>query len=120
MRERKKPLCGTPNAYNQGCRCGLCKAHHAHRCAEQKRARLLKPIPDHVHGTYGGYANWDCRCDGCSAAATVFMREQYVSRLAREVPERLHAVTGYKSWGCRYKSCRRAQHEHYVASYQAT
>ncbi len=113
MPERKPVTCGTPSAYRRGCRCDVCRANHAQRCAEQKRARLQRTVPDSVHGTYGGYINWGCRCDQCSKARLSRDSAQYQARKLREPPKNVHGTNYcYSSWGCRCRACTEAASEY--------
>lgn len=59
---------GEARGYDKGCRCDECKAAYRERAREAKERRKSRPIPEHVHGTWNGYANYDCRCSRCLAA----------------------------------------------------
>lgn len=56
---------GTPSGYRHGCRCDECKAANREQQQAARDRRLNRPIPEHVHGTWNGYANYNCRCDRC-------------------------------------------------------
>ncbi len=63
---------GTPSRYGyHGCRCDVCRAGNAARCAALKAARATRLAADPSaapHGTVNTYRNWDCRCPDCAAA----------------------------------------------------
>lgn len=60
---------GTMSAYNAGCRCDDCRAANTAKSQRRReRRRAEGVIPDEVHGTATGYAEWHCRCDDCTAA----------------------------------------------------
>ncbi|MCV7377547.1 hypothetical protein H7K38_02615 [Mycobacterium alsense] len=59
---------GLARTYDKGCRCDDCVAAYRKRCKEAKERRKRRPIPEHVHGTWNGYANYDCRCARCLVA----------------------------------------------------
>lgn len=103
VRGRRRPNgqhapCGTPAAYNAGCRCFLCS--EANRAAQadyvaRRRARGAKVEPGRIiggyvgrrvprHGTEGRYNSkrYHCRCDRCKAAHSQRMKEY---RLALQV-----------------------------------
>lgn len=70
-RDAARPLLGhgTAACYARGCRRDECRAANAARCMQSKRARVGKPIPDHVeHGTDNAYNYYGCRCDVCVPA----------------------------------------------------
>jgi hypothetical protein len=60
------------SGYNQhGCRCDLCKAWNAERCAvssERAKAKRATAMPKKAHGTQNGYHYWGCRCKPCTKA----------------------------------------------------
>lgn len=74
---------GIPATYAHGCKCELCRAAHsayltAFRAAA-KAARfidadgnLCAPVPDHMHGKLGTYANHSCRCTRCQEARRAY------------------------------------------------
>lgn len=59
---------GEAKSYDKGCRCDECKEAFRERAREAKGRRLSRPIPEHVHGTWNGYSNYNCRCPRCLAA----------------------------------------------------
>ena len=61
--------------YYAGCRCQMCVDAHAYykrAMRKQRRERLAREVPDHVHGTVNGYNNYNCRCDRCMTAYSEF------------------------------------------------
>lgn len=62
------PRHGTERGYCAGCRESCCRVAHARYNAVKKAERIARGVPDHVHGTPNGYANYACRCDACQIA----------------------------------------------------
>lgn len=69
---------GTPMGYLRGCRCSECKEANRESRRKARERRLNRPIPEHVHGTWNGYANYNCRCMECLNAC----RARYVDDAA--------------------------------------
>ena len=59
---------GTFLSYQRGCNCQPCKDVNTAKAREDKKRRIEKGVPDHLHGTPSAYSNWDCRCAPCTAA----------------------------------------------------
>ena len=68
MADKPTPEHGTYACYRQGCRRPECRKANADEERERRNRRLTEPVPEHVHGTRGGYTNWSCRCDDCTEA----------------------------------------------------
>lgn len=66
-------------------------------------------IPAHVHGTSGGYSNYNCRCDACTEAHSAGLARSKERRLTRPIPHHVHGTSnGYGNYGCRCKPCTKA------------
>lgn len=66
---------GASSYSKRGCRCDTCREANRVRGVTWRQKVRGGPIPDHVHGTYGGYTNWGCRCVSCSLIARITMRK---------------------------------------------
>lgn len=62
------------SCYVTGCRAAECRTAWAER-VRRDRARRAQRVPDMVHGTDNGYANYRCRCEDCRAAHAQARRE---------------------------------------------
>jgi DNA-binding CsgD family transcriptional regulator len=70
--QRLKPVDhGTFLSYQRGCTCQPCKDANTASARKQKEKRLLKEMPEELHGTDTGYRNWGCPCDRCKAAGVL-------------------------------------------------
>ncbi len=58
---------GTCYAHHK-CRCDICKAANARRCAKRRKQRDPSTLPVEAHGKPATYSNWNCRCDLCTEA----------------------------------------------------
>lgn len=63
------PRHGSENGYSAGCREFCCKRAHAQYNAKKKAERIARGIPEAVHGTLNGYANYGCHCVKCQIAS---------------------------------------------------
>jgi DNA-binding CsgD family transcriptional regulator len=59
---------GTFLSYQRGCTCQPCKDANTASARKQKERRLLKDMPEELHGTDTGYRNWGCQCPRCKEA----------------------------------------------------
>src|ERR1043165_580265 len=64
---------------HHGCRCAVCKAANARRCARRRKKRDPSQLPSEKHGKRSTYANWNCRCPECTAAWNAYQNERYAS-----------------------------------------
>lgn len=93
--------------YANGCRCATCREGHAQQQQNWARSARERPVPERVHGTRNGYANYGCRCNECRHANAV-AHANWKAR-DRKVPTRVHGTeSGYANYGCRCPECRRA------------
>ncbi len=69
---------GTASRYGyHGCRCDVCRAGNAARCAAAaaSRAERLAADPSAApHGNAMTYKNWGCRCLECTAAWAGYLK----------------------------------------------
>lgn len=66
-------------------------------------------IPEHVHGTAGGYSNYGCRCETCTTAHSKALYRAKERRMQRPTPAHVHgSANGYGNYGCRCEPCTKA------------
>jgi len=73
---------------------------------------MVRLIPNHVHGTAGGYSNWDCRCSPCTEANAAKARRAKLARTNAPIPRHVHGTdNGYTNYDCRCDPCTAAHTE---------